>query len=91
MRVVLFGGDLPLVGRIEAHGEGPRTGESSEPGWISLDGSLRADFGAAAVIVEYTNMLDRVVPSGTTDLATGRAIPMPPRSLRLGIVWYLLD
>jgi hypothetical protein len=90
-RVVLFGGDLPLVGRIEAHGEGPRTGEFSEPGWISLDGSLRADFGAAAVIVEYTNMLDRVLPSGATDLATGHAIPMPPRSLRLGIVWYLLD
>ena len=29
--------------------------------------------------------------SGVTDLESGRAIPMPGRSLRLGIVWYLLD
>jgi hypothetical protein len=90
-RVVLFQGDLPLVARVEAHGEGPRTGEAPEPGWIAFDGSFRADFGPAAVLVEYTNMFERVVPSGVTDLETGRAVPMPGRSLRLGIVWYLLD
>ena len=90
-RVVFFQGDLPLLARIEAHGEGPRTGTLAEPGWVSFDASLRADFGPAAVIVEATNLFDRSIPSGVTDLATGRPIPMPGSSLRLGIVWYLLD
>jgi hypothetical protein len=90
-RVVLFQGDLPLIARVEAHGEGPRTGDPVDPGWVALDGSLRADFGAAAVIVEATNLFDRAIPSGITDVGTGRSIPMPGQSLRLGIVWYLLD
>ena len=90
-RVVLFQGDLPLIARVEAHGEGPRTGDSNEPGWVTVDGSLRADFGPAAILVEFTNLFDRAVPSGVTDLSTGRAIPMPGSSIRLGIVWYLLD
>ncbi|HET9251852.1 MAG TPA: hypothetical protein VFP58_07030 [Candidatus Eisenbacteria bacterium] len=90
-RVVLFQGDLPLIARVEAHGEGPRTGDSPEPGWVTVDAMLRADFGAAAVLTEFTNVFDRVVPSGVTDLSTGRAIPMPGFSIRLGIMWYLLD
>jgi hypothetical protein len=90
-RVVLFQGDLPLLARLEAHAEGPRTGDLAEPGWVAFDGSLRADFGTAAVLVEATNLFDRSIPSGVTDLRTGRAIAMPGPSLRLGIVWYLLD
>ncbi|HEU5311560.1 MAG TPA: hypothetical protein VFV24_08925, partial [Candidatus Eisenbacteria bacterium] len=89
--VALFQGDLPLIARVEAHGEGPRTGDSLEAGWITVDAMLRADFDAAAVLVEFTNIFDRAVPSGVTDQGTGRAIPMPGSSIRLGIVWYLLD
>ena len=90
-RVSFFHGDLPLLARLEAHGEGARTGDGLEPGWVSFDASLRADFGSAAVVVEGTNLFDRAIPSGVIDAVTGRAIAMPEFSLRLGIVWYLLD
>jgi hypothetical protein len=43
------------------------------------------------VVVEGTNLFDRAIPSGVIDAVTGRAIAMPEFSLRLGIVWYLLD
>ncbi len=90
-RVVLFGGDLPLRAGLAAHAVGPRRGLFSEPSQITWDGSLRLDLGAAGVAIEMRNLFDRVVGSTMLDLETGRPLPLPGRTLRLGIVWNLLD
>src|SRR5206468_1987489 len=46
VRIVLFQGDLPLRFGFESHARGPRRGLAREPGQVTWDGSLSADFGS---------------------------------------------
>jgi hypothetical protein len=91
VRLALFQGDLPLEVGFELHAQGPRRGTVREPGWAALDGFLRADFGPAGAFFEFDNVLDRRVPSALYDVVSDRAVPMPGRAFRFGVVWYLFD
>ena len=91
VRLSLFHGDLPVDLGFELHAQGPRQGIVREPAVAVLDGSIHADFGPAGAFFEFDNVLDRRVPSAIYDVANDRAVPMPGRSFRFGVVWYLFD
>ncbi|HKW51256.1 MAG TPA: hypothetical protein VJQ53_05915, partial [Candidatus Eisenbacteria bacterium] len=91
VRVSLFHGDLPVDLGFEVHAQGPRSGIVREPALAVLDGSIHADFGPAGAFFNFDNVLDRHVPSAIYDVAGDRAVPMPGRSFRFGVVWYLFD
>jgi len=91
VRLSLFHGDLPVDLGFELHAQGPRRGTVREPARAVLDGSIHADFGPAGAFFEFDNVLDHRVPSAIYDVANDRAVPMPGRALRFGVVWYLLD
>jgi len=91
VRVVLFQGDLPIELGFDLHAQGPRVGILREPGWATVDGSLHADFGPAGAFFEFDNVLDHRAPSALYDVVSDRAVPMPGRAFRFGVVWYLFD
>lgn len=91
VRVVLFGGDLSLELGFEIHAQGPRRGVIREPGSVTVDSALRADFGPAGAFLEFTNLLDRSAPSAVYDVVSDRAVSMPGRWFQFGVVWYLFD
>jgi hypothetical protein len=91
LRASLFGGDLPLELGAEAHALGPRRGLIRAPSTVTWDGSLRADFGSAAVIFQLSNVFDRKTPSNLYEISTDTAVLLPRREFHFGIVWYLTD
>ena len=91
LRASLFEGDLPLELGAEAHAQGPRRGLIRSPSTVSWDGSIRADFGSAAVFFQFTNVFDRRVPSTVYEISTDNAVLLPRREFHFGIVWYLID
>jgi hypothetical protein len=91
LRAVLFGGDLPLELGAEAHATGRREGLIRAPSLVTWDAALRADFGAAAVYFELTNVFDRDVPSAVYEISTDAGVPLPLRAFHFGVVWYLID
>lgn len=90
-RVTLFRGDLPLEAGIDFHAQGARGGFVDEPGWATVDVSLRADFETAGAFAQYDNVFDHRAPSSIYDLDAGSAVSMPERSFHFGLVWYLFD
>jgi len=91
LRAALFGGDLPLELGAAAHAQGPRRGLVRAPSTVSWDGTLRADFGSAALFFQFSNVFDRRVPSTVYELSTDAAVLLPRREFHFGIVWYLID
>jgi hypothetical protein len=91
LRASLFGGDLPLELGAEAHAMGPRHGLIRAPSSVTWDGSLRADFGSAAVFFQLSNAFDQRVPSTLYEISTDTAVLLPRREFHFGIVWYLID
>jgi len=91
LRASLFGGDLPLEFGAEAHAFGPRRGLIRAPSTVLWDGSVRADFGSAAVTFQLSNVFDRKTPSNLYEISTDTAVLLPRREFHFGIVWYLTD
>ncbi len=89
--VTLFRGDLPLGAGIDFHLQGRREGIVNEPGWGTVDLSLRADFGSAGAFAQYDNVFDHRAPSALYDIEAGQPVSLPERSFHFGLVWYLLD
>ena len=87
----LFGGDLPLELGAEAHAQGPRRGVIRSPATVAWDGSLRADFGSAAIFFQFSNIFDRRVPSALYEISTDAAVLLPRRTFHFGVVWRLMD
>ena len=91
LRAKLFGGDLPLELGAEAHAQGPRRGIIRAPATVGWDGALRADFGAAAIFFQFSNIFDRRVPSALYEISTDAAVLLPRRTFHFGVVWHLMD
>ncbi len=91
VRIVLFQGDLPLRFGFESHARGPRRGLTREPGQVTWDGSLSADFGSAGAFLRVENALDRTVGSAIWDPAEPSGAPLPGRAVHAGVTWNLLD
>ncbi|TMQ66743.1 MAG: hypothetical protein E6K79_02220 [Candidatus Eisenbacteria bacterium] len=91
VRLSLFHGDLPAYFGFEVHAQGPRRGIVREPAVAVVDGFIHADFGPAGAFFNFDNVLDHHAPSAIYDVAGDRAVPMPGRSFRFGVVWYLFD
>lgn len=91
LRAKLFGGDLPLELGAEAHVQGPRRGIIRAPATVAWDGTLRADFGSAAIFFQFSNIFDRRVPSALYEISTDSAVLLPRRTFHFGVVWHLMD
>ena len=91
LRVVLFQGDLPLRFGVESHARGPRRGLIREPGLVTWDGTLSADFGSAGAFLRVQDVFDRGPGSAIWDPTVPTGAPMPGRMVHLGLVWNLLD
>jgi len=91
LRVVLFQGDLPLHFGVESHARGPRQGLIREPGQVTWDGTLSADFGSAGVFLRIEDVFDRRPGSAIWDPTTPSGSPRPGRTFQAGMSWNLLD
>jgi hypothetical protein len=90
-RIVLFRGDLPLRFGVESHARGPRKGLIREPGQITWDGILSADFGPAGAFLRVRDVFDRRPGSGIWDPMAPSGAPLPGRLFLAGVSWNLLD
>ena len=90
-RLVLFKGDLPLRLEVASHARGPRLGLIREPGQVTWDGSVSADFGSAGMFLRVRDVLDRRPGSAIWDPALPSGAPTPGRALQFGVSWNLLD
>ena len=90
-RIVLFQGDLPLRFGIESHARGPRRGLIREPGQVTWDGTLSADFGSAGAYLRVEDLFDARPGSAIWDPAVPSGAPMPGRVFQAGVSWNLLD
>ncbi|HZI89066.1 MAG TPA: TonB-dependent receptor, partial [Candidatus Polarisedimenticolia bacterium] len=90
-RLVLFKGDLPLTFGVESHACGPRRGLIREPGQVTWDGTLSADFGPAGAFLRIQDVFDRRPGSAIWDPVVPSGAPMPGRTFQAGVVWNLLD
>jgi len=91
VRIVLFQGDLPLRFGFESHARGPRRGLEREPGQVTWDGLLSADFGSAGAFLRVENAFDRTVGSAIWDPTQPSGAPLPGRAVHAGVSWNLLD
>jgi len=90
-RLVLFKGDLPLRFEVQSHARGPRRGLIREPGRVTWDGSVSADFGSAGAFLRVRDVFDRRPGSAIWDPARPSGAPTPGRALQFGVSWNLLD
>jgi len=91
LRGTFFEGDLPLELEVLTHASGRRRGLVRDPGAITWDARLHADFGSAGLFATVTNLFDAAVPSGLYRIDLDRGAPLPGRSLSAGVIWYIQD
>ncbi len=91
LRIVLFKGDLPLRFGIESHARGSRRGLVREPGLVTWDGTISADFGPAGVFARFQDLFDRRAGSAIWDPAAPFGAPSPGRTFQAGLAWNLVD
>jgi len=91
LRAILFKGDLPLRFGVESHARGPRRGLIREPGRVTWDGTLSADFGAAGVYLRVRDVFDQRPGSAIWDPAAPSGAPLPGRTFQAGVAWSLWD
>lgn len=85
----LFTGDLGLDLSMQAVGRGQiATPYGTLPAQGTIDGTVRAEIGSAALFIVMANLTDAISTSMSYD---GGFYPLPRRHMRAGIRWAFLD